>query len=66
LAPDYSLQQKPDFNPEEDAFMKHFDENGNFVNTETPEEEPQYFSTYYNSDVSVNYTVTKTESEDKM
>ncbi len=25
--------EKPDFNPEEDAFMKHFDENGNFVNT---------------------------------
>jgi len=24
--------EKPDFNPMEDAFMKHFDENGNFVN----------------------------------
>ena len=31
--------EKPDFNPEEDAFMKHFDENGNFVNTPKPEEE---------------------------
>jgi membrane associated rhomboid family serine protease len=30
--------EKPDFNPEEDAFMKHFDENGNFVNTPEPEE----------------------------
>ena len=57
--------QKPDFNPEEDAFMKHFDENGNFVNTEIPEEETEIFSTYFNSDVSVNYTVTKTESDDK-
>ncbi len=24
--------EKPDFNPQEDAFMKRFDENGNFVN----------------------------------
>ncbi|MEO0046384.1 MAG: hypothetical protein RL705_1575, partial [Bacteroidota bacterium] len=29
--------EKPEFNPENDMFMKHFDENGNFVNT--PEEE---------------------------
>ena len=58
--------QKPDFNPEEDSFMKHFDENGNFVNTEIPEEDTELFSNYYNSNISVNYTVTKTESEDKM
>jgi hypothetical protein len=32
--------EKPDFNPEDDMFMKHFDENGNFVNTPEPEEEP--------------------------
>src|SRR4030095_1692903 len=43
--PDYneSLQyewEKGDFKPEEDAFMKHFDEDGNFVNTPKPEEEP--------------------------
>lgn len=42
--PDYkkSIQyewEKPDFNPEGDMFMKHFDENGNFVNTPEPEEE---------------------------
>jgi len=30
--------EKPDFNPQEDRFMKHFDENGNFVNTPEPEE----------------------------
>jgi membrane associated rhomboid family serine protease len=30
--------EQPDFNPEEDPFMKHFDENGNFVNTPKPEE----------------------------
>lgn len=42
--PDYneSIQyewEKPDFNPEEDAFMKRFDENGNFVNLPKPEED---------------------------
>jgi hypothetical protein len=31
--------EKPDFNPELDPFMKHFDENGYFVNTPQPEEE---------------------------
>lgn len=30
--------EKPDFNPDEDPFMKHFDDNGNFVNTPPPEE----------------------------
>ena len=40
--PDYKKDiqyewEKPEFNPENDMFMKHFDENGNFVNT--PEEE---------------------------
>ncbi len=40
--PDYKKDiqyewEKPDFNPEEDPFMKHFDENGNFVNTPEPE-----------------------------
>jgi hypothetical protein len=42
--PDYVKEiqypwEKPDFNPEEDMFMKHFDENGNFVNTPKTEEE---------------------------
>jgi membrane associated rhomboid family serine protease len=37
--------QQPDFNPEEDAFMKHFDENGNFVNTPKPEEELEEITT---------------------
>lgn len=58
--------QKPDFNPEDDAFMKHFDENGNFVNTEKPEDDPEHISTYFNSDMLVNYTVTKSKSEDKL
>ena len=58
--------QKPDFNPEDDAFMKHFDESGNFVNTDKPEDESEFIATYFNSDVLVNYTVTKSESEDKL
>ena len=42
--PNYKKQlvydwEKPSFIPEEDNFMKHFDENGNFVNTPKPEEE---------------------------
>lgn len=42
--PDYKKDiqydwQKPDFNPEEDTFMKHFDEDGNFVNTPVVEED---------------------------
>ena len=41
--PDYNESilyewEKPDFNPEEDLFMKRFDENGNFVNPLKPEE----------------------------
>lgn len=58
--------QKPDFDPNKDAFMKHFDENGNFVNTEIPENESETLSTYFNSDVSVHYTITKTELGDKI
>lgn len=44
--PDYVKEiryewEKPGFNPEEDMFMKHFDENGNFVNTPEPEPEEE-------------------------
>ena len=57
--------QKPDFDPNEDAFMKHFDENGNFVNTEIPPEDSEILSSYFNSDISVNYIITNSKSEDK-
>ncbi|MFZ4106535.1 rhomboid family intramembrane serine protease [Flavobacterium sp.] len=30
--------EKPDFNPQEDPFMRRFDDNGNFVNLPKPEE----------------------------
>lgn len=67
-APEYAKPivydwQRPDFDSAQDPFMKHFDENGNFVNIETQEEEPEIIFTYFNSDVSVNYIITK--SEDK-
>lgn len=53
--------QKSDFDPATDAFMRHFDENGNFINTEISEEEAENVSTYFNSDVSVRYTITKSD-----
>ncbi|WP_323489981.1 rhomboid family intramembrane serine protease [Flavobacterium sp. PL02] len=54
--------QQPDYNPEEDDFMKHFDENGNFVNTEILEEAP-----YFYSDTLVEYTVVnRDESDDNL
>ncbi|WP_284651718.1 rhomboid family intramembrane serine protease [Flavobacterium terrisoli] len=52
--------EKPDFNPEEDNFMKHFDENGNFVNTPKPEEE----STEDNTSI-LSYFYTFKENKDK-
>jgi len=57
--PDYKKDiqynwEKPDFNPEEDAFMKHFDENGNFVNTIVPEEEKSL--DYFTIDENVKYS----------
>ncbi|PXY41932.1 rhomboid family intramembrane serine protease [Flavobacterium cheongpyeongense] len=57
--------QKPDFDPSDDPFMKHFDDNGNFVNTEIPEEDSQMVSSYFNSDVSVHYIITKPKSEEE-
>lgn len=47
--------EKPDFNPEEDMFMKHFDENGNFVNTPEPEDrEDEHVSFSYVYDYKEN------------
>ncbi len=46
--------EKPDFNPENDPFMKHFDEHGNFVNTPKPEETEADF-TFFNIDEKVFY-----------
>lgn len=53
--------EKPDFNPEEDMFMKHFDENGNFVNTPEPEEE----SVEEIQQVPLNYVYEYKENKEK-
>lgn len=63
--PDYVKEiqydwEKPDFNPEEDAFMKRFDENGNFVNPPKPEEEIVEII----SVPTINYTYVYKESKD--
>lgn len=55
--------QRPDFDPTTDPFMRHFDENGNFINISREEEEDQYFSSSH----PVNYIITgKTESEEEI
>lgn len=58
--------QKPDFNPDNDPFMKHFDEDGNFVNTEVFEEEVENLDSYFNSNFIVNYELKKSEDKDKI
>lgn len=57
--------QQADFNPEEDPFMKHFDEKGNFIPIEKTTEEMKSYGPYFESDISVRYTITKNESKDK-
>lgn len=57
--------QRPDFNAEEDPFMKHFDENGNFIIKEKEEIELDDFASYFSPSVPVYYVITKKESEDK-
>ena len=50
--PEYQKQliydwEKPDYNSENDLFMKHFDENGNFVNTEVPDKEEEIVDRWF-------------------
>jgi membrane associated rhomboid family serine protease len=56
------LWEKPEFNPEEDPFMKHFDEEGNFVNTPAPEEEVS--TEHATTDLNYVYTYIKKEVKD--
>ncbi|HEY1194444.1 rhomboid family intramembrane serine protease [Flavobacterium sp.] len=57
--------QRPDFDPSTDAFMKHFDENGNFVNISRDEEEDQI--DYFSSSHPINYIfIRKTDAEDEI
>ena len=57
--------QHPDFNPDEDAFMKHFDENGNFVNLPEPEEIIVQNEPFFTSNTNVVYDFVKEESSIK-
>lgn len=64
--PDYvkSIQynwEKPDFIPEEDAFMKRFDENGNFVNL--PKEEELELPEHLSSQINYVYEYKETPKE---
>jgi hypothetical protein len=52
---------KPDFNPEEDPFMKHFDENGNFVNTSIEDEKVEQDS----PTATINYCYIFKENKDE-
>jgi len=61
-APEYAKPivydwQRPDFDPNDDPFMKHFDENGNFV--VFPNEEEENEMDYFSSSHPVNYILTK-------
>ncbi|WP_433833793.1 rhomboid family intramembrane serine protease [Flavobacterium anhuiense] len=68
-APEYAKPivydwQRPDFDPSNDPFMRHFDENGNFItfSHENEEEEMDYFSSSY----PVNYIfIKKPEQEEE-
>ncbi|MBO9585880.1 MAG: rhomboid family intramembrane serine protease [Flavobacterium sp.] len=68
-APEYAKPivydwQHPDFDPSNDPFMKHFDENGNFVPTSYDDEEEPI--EYFSSSFPVNYIVIKkTEQEEE-
>ncbi|QLC67402.1 rhomboid family intramembrane serine protease [Flavobacterium sp. LPB0248] len=66
-APEYAKPivydwQRPDFDPNSDPFMKHFDENGNFVVFSNEEEEDLG---YFLSSHPVNYIVTKKEAPEE-
>jgi len=67
-APEYAKPivydwQRPDFDPDSDPFMKHFDEKGNFVVFANEEEEDDLG--YFLSSHPVNYIVTKKEAPEE-
>jgi hypothetical protein len=57
--------QRPDFDPSQDDFMKHFDDNGNFApKPKEPEPEEDDFFKFFNSDFPVFYNY-KENKKDK-
>lgn len=55
--------EQEDYNPEEDAFMKHFDEDGNFI--ESPKEELEDEPVSKPRRIRIIYTLKKKGEEDK-
>jgi membrane associated rhomboid family serine protease len=55
--------EHPDFNPIEDKFMQRFDESGNFVNLPVIEMEEE-IPPYYNSNLSVDYTIVESKKNE--
>jgi membrane associated rhomboid family serine protease len=67
-APEYAKPivydwQRPDFDPSSDSFMKHFDENGNFVTFFHEEEGDQ--TEYFSSSHPVNYIVVRKADQEE-
>ncbi len=59
--PERYVWQQPDYNEDEDPFMKHFDENGNFIES-LPEEETE-IDLGNDSEAKVNYIFKKSKDE---
>jgi hypothetical protein len=59
--PERYVWQQPDYNENDDPFMKHFDENGNFIES-LPEEETEIDSGN-DSEAKVNYIFKKSKDE---
>ena len=57
--PERYVWQEPDYNEDDDPFLKHFDENGNFIENLEPEVEDQP-ETEDNA-IRINYTFIKNE-----
>jgi len=53
--------EQPDYNPEDDKFLQRFDADGNFVNI--PKEEDAVFTSYYSSNIPVEYEIVKNEKK---
>ncbi len=59
--------EKKEFVPDDDPFMRHFDENGNFIETLPEEEEVAAENSVVHSTIKVNYIYvsdTKTSEEE--
>lgn len=54
--------EQPDFDPSQDPFMKHFDDDGNFVPTPKPEPIEEQYS-YFISNLPVVYSIKETKEE---